>query len=69
MERKWIMDVLLDLRGFAQANGLVELAEQLEKASHVATTELPIRGERQLGGVSTEEKNIGYDRERDRCGT
>jgi hypothetical protein len=40
MQYTWILDVLTDLRTFAQANGLPALAEQLDDTSLVAATEI-----------------------------
>ena len=40
MGHKWIIDVLADLRSFAQANDLALLADQLEQAAKVATAEV-----------------------------
>jgi hypothetical protein len=36
----WIIDVLSDLRAFAQMNGMVLLAAQIEEAERVAQVEL-----------------------------
>jgi hypothetical protein len=40
MSRNWIIEVLCDLHGFASANGLPLLADQLEEAQVVALAEL-----------------------------
>jgi len=40
MKNEWILDVLADLRVFAQANDLCALAEQLDDARLIAATEL-----------------------------
>ncbi len=40
MNNDWILDVLADLKAFAQANGLNKLAEQLEDTSLVAAAEI-----------------------------
>lgn len=40
MSKEWIIDVLGDLRGFAQANAMPTLADQLEEAIMVAATEI-----------------------------
>lgn len=40
MGHKWIIDVLADLRSFAQENDLQLLAEQLEQTTQVATVEI-----------------------------
>ena len=40
MGHKWIIDVLADLKSFAQANDLVALADQLEQTTSVASVEI-----------------------------
>lgn len=45
MQDEWILDVLTDLRAFAQKNGLGLLAEQLDDTRLVAATELALMGE------------------------
>lgn len=40
MENDWILDVLADLKTFAQKNGFVALAEQLDDATLIAATEI-----------------------------
>lgn len=40
MSKEWIIDVLGDLRSFAQANAMPTLAEQLEEAIMVAAAEI-----------------------------
>lgn len=45
MQNQWILDVLADLRAFAQLNGLERLAEQLDDTSLVATAELMSQAE------------------------
>ena len=40
MKYDWILDVLADLRTFAQANGLAGLADQLDDTRLVAATEI-----------------------------
>ena len=49
MQNEWILDVLADLKTFAQKNGLGALAEQLDDTRLVAATELALTGE----GTST----------------
>lgn len=51
MQYTWILDVLTDLRTFAQANGLPGLAEQLADTSHVAATEIAKTIARAPGGA------------------
>lgn len=40
MPYQWILDVLSDLKAFAQVNGLTALAEQLDDTSLVAAAEI-----------------------------
>ena len=40
MGHKWIIDVLADLKSFAQANDLALLADQLEQTANVALAEI-----------------------------
>ena len=40
MQNEWILDVLTDLKTFAQKNGLAALAEHLDDTMLVAATEL-----------------------------
>jgi hypothetical protein len=64
MGHKWIIDVLADLKSFAQQNELILLADKLEQATNVATAEIAsmvegapysVRGdESQNGSVSSE---------------
>lgn len=49
MKNDWILDVLADLKSFAQANDLSALADQLDKTRHVAATEIVSASE--LAGV------------------
>ena len=46
MRSDWILDVLVDLRSFAQANDLPRLAEQLDDTALIATAEFVTRDER-----------------------
>ena len=43
MRDDWILDVLTDLRAFAEANGLPLLADQLEETRRLALIELSRR--------------------------
>lgn len=58
MSKEWIIDVLGDVRGFANANGLPNLAKELESALLVASVEIspppPVMGRK--------EKNAAYGR-------
>lgn len=40
MANDWIMDVLADLKTYAETNGLSALADQLEDATLIAATEI-----------------------------
>lgn len=43
MQYDWVMDVLMDLRSFAERNGFVALAAQLDQTTQVAAAELAQR--------------------------
>ena len=45
MQNEWILDVLADLKTFAQQNGMGVLAEQLDDTQLVAASELASTGE------------------------
>jgi len=45
MSQDWMIDVLLDLRKFAQKNGLGRLAEQLDDTIHVAVAEITTKAQ------------------------
>ena len=45
MQSDWILDVLADLRRFAEANDLPLLAEQLDDTALIATAEFASRNE------------------------
>ena len=40
MKQRWVLDVLTDLKSFAAANDLAELAAHLEEARLIAAVEL-----------------------------
>ena len=40
MSQEWIIDVLIDLRKFAEKNNLGRLAEQLDDTIHIAAAEI-----------------------------
>ncbi len=50
LEHDWIMDVLDDLHGFATANGMADLARQIETTRGVARQELARHAARVLAG-------------------
>jgi hypothetical protein len=49
MRSDWILDVLADLKTFAEANNLPALAEQLDDTALVALTEISALDERMAG--------------------
>ena len=61
MRYDWIMDVLADLKAFAQANGLNKLAEQLEDTSHVATIEIASRSGEAMSVAERQAEEAGSD--------
>lgn len=62
MRNDWVLDVLADLRSFAQANDLPLLAEHLDDAAHVATAEFAARVERSAkGGHVGDAERTGTD--------
>ncbi len=44
MSHDWIFDVLKDLRAYAEANGLPELAAKAEECLRVAKAEIEAKG-------------------------
>lgn len=54
MNNNWILDVIDDLRSFADRNGFSAISEKLEEASIVAAGELS-RGTRPLEGMNGHE--------------
>lgn len=52
MRYDWILDVLTDLRTFAEGNGLASLAAQLDDTVIIAAAEIAQLGEGRLGGQS-----------------
>lgn len=57
MKQDWVLDVLSDLKAFAQQNGMFTLAEHLDDTLIVAAAELAADGDRTTG-VS----QAGHDR-------
>lgn len=43
MRYDWVLDVLTDLKAFAQANGLVTLSEHLDETLSIAREEIATR--------------------------
>ena len=60
MRSDWIIDVLADLRSFAQANDLPLLAEQLDDTALLAAAEFVSRNERSA--------KRGHARDKDQTG-
>ena len=60
MQHKWILDVIADLRAYAQAENLPLLAEHLEDARFVALAEIESGQSRAAvhGGFQRTERNI-----------
>ena len=56
MANDWILDVLSDLKTFAQSNGLPALATQLDDATLIAATELAS----QEGPFERERWDVGH---------
>jgi|TARA_B110000459_G_scaffold203436_1_gene259895 hypothetical protein len=59
MRSDWILDVLADLKTFAQANELVALAEQLDDTSIVAMAEIAALREKQYRRIHDGEHGVG----------
>lgn len=62
MGNKWILDVLADLKAFAEANDLPRLADQIELTSIVAAAEIiagPDPGRGDTGDVKGVRPGIG----------
>ena len=62
MRSDWILNVLADLRSFAQANDLPMLAEQLDDTALIATAEFATRDERSArsGHVRDEQNTVTH---------
>jgi hypothetical protein len=50
MSHDWVIDVLTDLRRFADRNGLPRLAMQLQESALLAAMEIAARPQSQTGG-------------------
>ena len=59
MNYTWILDVLTDLRSFAQTNGLTALAEQLADTSLVAAAEIAQSTSQAPGGAGMHANEAG----------
>lgn len=51
MKNEWILDVLTDLRAFAQSNELPNLADHLERTQALALSELSQGGDVARNGI------------------
>lgn len=61
MKYDWIIDVLADLKTFAQGNGLLGLAEHLDETSHVAATDIAHAVGGQTGKVTGDARQTRTD--------
>lgn len=58
MEQDWVLDVLTDLKTFAQQNGMFNLAEHLDDTLIVAAAELAAHGGQKDGvGQGGDDRN------------
>ena len=71
MGQKWIIDVIADLRAFADQNGLPLLASQLDVTSTVAQAELAsvFEGAPRAANVNASQPALSFDRPRSGHGT
>jgi hypothetical protein len=60
MQNDWILDVLVDLKTFARANGMRSLAAQLDDAALVAQVELASATEENGFGLCGQERAAGW---------
>ncbi|MEM8980822.1 MAG: hypothetical protein AAGD04_15150 [Pseudomonadota bacterium] len=60
MTHDWIIDVLADLKLFARANAMPDLAEHLEDAAMVATRELAVVGAASVHGAKVRKIPGGF---------
>jgi len=58
MQYGWILDVLSDLKAFAQGNGLPALAEQLGDTSILAASEIARLSDGGTGGQAPDERKV-----------
>lgn len=62
MRSDWVLDVLADLRSFAEANALPLLAEQLDDTALVAMAEIASKDERSAKQIDVgKTERIGGD--------
>lgn len=61
MQEDWVLDVLTDLKTFAQQNGMFQFSEHLDDTLLVAAAELSAHGRRK-GGAGQSENLRGTDK-------
>lgn len=61
MGKEWILDVLVDLKTFAAANGLPDLERKLEETRSVARVEIASAGKGATIGVYGRDNVSRYD--------
>ena len=61
MQNEWILDVLADLKAFAQKNRLNVLAEQLDDTSLIAAAELASNREGKDGNERAPAEAVGFN--------
>lgn len=59
MTNEWIIDVLVDLRRYAQKNGMLATAAELEDACLVALAELASHQGGEMGQIASHEGRPG----------
>ena len=57
----WILDVLADLKSFADANGLPALAEQLDDTTLIAASEIAAKAQEAINRTNGEQRQFGSD--------
>lgn len=60
MANDWILDVLSDLKAFADKNGLAQTAEQLDDAALIAALEIAAHEGGRLNRAAGDERTAGY---------
>lgn len=60
MQNDWIIDVLADLNTFAKSNGYPGLAQQLETAASVASSELTSQEEGRVSGYARSTTKLDF---------
>lgn len=61
MQHDWILGVLADLKTFAKANGLGDLATQLERATLVAAADIASNEGKAAARINGEQGRFGSD--------